>query len=618
MPGLFGFIDRTERSASPQESETLLQAMATAMRLETFQRTELYHTAGVGLGCVHIPRMNPEPQPVWNSDRSCALIWYGEIFELASLRSKLAQTGVDATNSSPAQLLLQLYLAFGDEFAKLLNGTFVIAIWHAQKAELLLINDFLGAQPIYYAHYGNRFAFASLANALLTDHTLPRRIDKIAVGEFISWEMVLGERTFLQDISLLPPGTILKTKDGAVTLNSYWRLHFADEYSLRPREEYLEQFAHLLKQSIQRQAPGQLRVGVNLSGGMDSRTVLGLTGTVLSGPEIRTFTFGLANSDDVLLAGELAQVAQTRHSWHSFNSHFLPGIIDKAIRLTDGMSNCVHFHAMTIVQQQTSEVDLLYTGYLGDTILSSEAPMEWILPYDLKLTRQLCEGLMGYVFPHQDMSEIFTPEFTASTLAPLNDDINRVIDDYRSNLTMSALNHFEVLYNGRRNTRYGNDLLRNYLLCRTPFCDKDFVEFCLTIPPGLRINRTLVKYIIAEHFHPLAKVPWDKTGFPLVECLRNYQEQVKHQLRWHVARIPGMDHIRERKPQPMHTYGTWMRSSLRNWVEELLLTPHALQRGYVRPETQRKLVQQHMAGKDNSREIGVLLSLELWHRMFMD
>ncbi len=618
MPGLFGFVDRASRSSSPQESQTLLQALANAMRLEDFQQSELHSAAGLGLGCVHIPLMNPEPQPVWNEERSVGLICYGEIFEHQKLKDKLATAGVDGSAFSQSQLLLHLYLAFGDAFANLLNGTFTIAIWNGREQTLLLINDFLGAQPLYYAQYENRFAFAALANALLADPALPRKIDSVAIAEFLSWEMVLGDRTFLQDIQLMPPGSLLKVRDGEVTIERYWRLRFADEYSLRPREEYFEQFAHLLKQSIKRQAPMQKRVGVNLSGGLDSRTVLGLVTSIVSGAEIRTFTFGLKKSDDVQLAGELAQVAQTRHSTHEFDPQFLPGILAKGVRLTDGMSNCVHFHAMTVVQEQARQVDVIYSGYLGDTILSSEAPMEWIVPYDLALTRRLCEDLMGYVFVNQPMAQIFTETFAQNTMAAFNADVDAVIDRERANLTMSALNHFEVLYNGRRNTRFGNDLLRNSLLCRTPFCDKDFIEFCLTIPPGLRIGRTLIQHLIGDHFHELAKVPWDKTGFPLVECLRNYRQRVAQQARWHYARIPGLGKYKNRVPRSMHAYDKWMRAPLGSWVEGMLLTPAALQRGYVRPEVQRRLVQEHMAGKDNSRELGILISLEQWHRMFMD
>ena len=128
---------------------------------------------------------------------------------------------------------------------------------------------------------------------------------------------------------------------------------------------------------------------------------------------------------------------------------------------------------------------------------------------------------MGYVFAGHWICVIFLlQDFAHSMIDEFDADIDRVIDDYRANLTMSAINHFEMLYNGRRNTRYGNDLVRNHILCRNALCDKDFVEFCLKIPPGLRLNRLLIRQTIADHFHELGKVPWDKTGLPLVECMR--------------------------------------------------------------------------------------------------
>lgn len=618
MPGLFGFVDRATHSASPEATQALLQKMACAIQLEKFQQSELYSAEGIGLGSVHIPLMNAEAQPVWNADHSRCLIWYGEIFDTPRLVQKLAKQGVNTVGLSQAQLLLQIYETFGDAFVRELNGAFLIAIWNADQRELLLINDFLGQHLLYYTQYNNRVAFSSLANVLLADPALPRRIDELAITEFIFWEMVLRDRTFLQDVRLLPPGSILKVRDGQVCIQNYWQLRFADEYSLRPRQEYFDQFDFLLKQSIKRQAPTTERVGINLSGGLDSRTVLGLVSTILPLKQIQSFTFGLPDSDDVMLAAELARMAGTNHHSREFNAGFLFSIIDKALRLTDGMSNCVHFHAMTLLPEQSQLVDLIYTGYLGDTVLSTDAQMDWIIPYTLKAARHIAIDRMGYVFAGEKVQDILDKEFYTQVGAIYDAEVNECLDENRAATVMNAVNHFEMLYNGRRNTRYGNDLVRNQLLCRNPFCDKDFVEFCLQIPPGLRIDRILIRAILGQSFHSLAKVPWDKTGLPLVECLRDYVERIKQQARWHTGHISGLNHLKERKLHPMHNYDQWMRGPLRPWVEETLLSPLALKRGYIRPEIQKQLITSHMAGKNNAREIGLLLSLELWHRMFID
>ena len=169
MPGLFGFVESRIAVTHPEGSRSLTDAMARAMKLENAQKTELYSAAGVGLGCVHIPTMNPEPQPVWNAAQTRCLVWYGEIFDIQPLRSSLIERGVAAESLNLSQLLLALYETFGASFVGRLNGFFALALWDAQQRELIVANDYLGLQPLYYAHYNNRFAFASLVGALLVE-----------------------------------------------------------------------------------------------------------------------------------------------------------------------------------------------------------------------------------------------------------------------------------------------------------------------------------------------------------------------------------------------------------------------------------------------------------------
>jgi len=137
------------------------------------------------------------------------------------------------------------------------------------------------------------------------------------------------------------------------------------------------------------------------------------------------------------------------------------------------------------------------------------------------------------------------------------------------------------------------------------------------VPPGFRLDRQLIIRALGKAFSSVAKVPSDRTGRPLVTCFRDLRIQAGNQLRWRL-RAAGLKWIPERDYRPYADYDGWMRTVLRPWVEETLLNKRTLERGYFNPEYIHDLVAEHMAGANHARKLGVLLTLELWQRLFID
>jgi asparagine synthase (glutamine-hydrolysing) len=584
--------------------------------------TDLCAAVNGGLGVTRLSASCLTAQVAGDDAAQLHCAFYGEIFDTGSLRRKVQELGYPLANASPAELTLRAYQAFGEEFVQHLNGSWAAALWHLDQGEILLANDHLGAQALYYAHYmagdQERLAFATGVRALLADAHLPRRIDATAIAQVLRYEMPLADRTYLQDVKLLPPASLLRLRAGRLSLRPYWRLGFADVYALHSPQTYEEQLFQCLQQAAHRQLSANLRCGINLSGGLDSRIILGSLTKNIEPANLHAFTFGLPDSDDMRIATELAQISGVAHHSLPLRADFLKEIVESGVRLTDGMNNAVHWHALTLLPSQSQVADVVFTGFMGDTILSSEVKPDWILPYDERLVRQRIDEAFACVFPGRSQQALLTAEFLKQAADSFQQDLAAVLAAAASSLTCDAVNHFEVVQLGRRNTQFGNDLLRSHVACRTIFCDKDVIEFCLKLPPALRLQRQISQSLIANRFRELAKVPWDKSGLPLADCMRDVQVRIAQQIRWQWSKLWGNPQLRVRRNRPMTDYAAWMRRDLRPLIEATLLSKRALARGYLKPEVQRQTVQEHMAGADRSRDLGMLLSLEVWHQLFMD
>jgi asparagine synthetase B (glutamine-hydrolysing) len=166
-------------------------------------------------------------------------------------------------------------------------------------------------------------------------------------------------------------------------------------------------------------------------------------------------------------------------------------------------------------------------------------------------------------------------------------------------------------------TLNGVEVARSRAVVRVPFCDNDLLDFALTIPPGFLFDRYLPKMVLMRHFTRLAQIPIAGTGRPLVFCARDLGVQARDLLAWHLGRV-GLGALAARPRRPYKDYTGWFRGVLRDWVEELLLDRRSLDRGYFRPDYVKQLLPSTPPAPTTPCGSGALLTLEIWHRQFLD
>jgi asparagine synthase (glutamine-hydrolysing) len=616
MPGLVGFI------GDPQRAATLLPQMANALLDESWYEASLEQGDHFGLGRISLNYLKNAPQPIWNESQTICLALEGELFDTNFLKQQLLNAGFLFRSDSTAEFVLRLYEARGEDFVTELNGAFTVAIWDGRSQKLIIANDRLGLHPLYYAHHNGDFLFASGVRALLADPHLPRQIDATAVAQFLTFDYMLNDHTLLTAVKLLRPASLLTFQEGQLNIRPYWTMRYAEHYRPISEEAYLEELIHYLRQAVRRQASGSSLAKILLSGGLDSRILLGfLTEDGLS-EQLSAYTFGIPGCNDGRFAQEIARRRGVPHQFFELKADYLVGLAQKAVRLSDGMQNCVHMHALATLSEGAEDSHIFYKGFLGDAMMGYSTTRLFWADYNRSaqikchLQTHLDQGLL--LFLPTEHEQLFTGPFRAQFADQVMEEYKAAMLASQSNLMADQRNYFDLRQRAPRMTLHGVELTRSRGVTRLPFCDNDLVDFTLNLPPGVRLDRYLIKKALIYVFPDLAKVPYTGTGYPLMPCLRETFMRLNSQVRWRL-RDAGLRSIPPaEKRRPYADYHSWFRTTLRDWMENILLDNRTLERGYFDPAYVKSLVAEHMAGADLAPRLGALISLELWHRQFLD
>jgi asparagine synthase (glutamine-hydrolysing) len=580
-----------------------------------------YGEAGVGLGRVGLPSFGSGAEIVWNRDRTLALVMEGELYDVEAVQRLLGEEDQPVPASvGQAGLLLRLYERFGEPVVERLNGAFAAAIWHVPNRTLVLFNDRLGLFPVYFArtkHGG--LTFASGVRAVVSDPEVDRRVDRVAISQFVVFDHVLDDRTLVDAVRLLPQGSVLTCRDGDVSVRRYWTPRYPEHYDPRPESDYVEQLVQLLSQAVRRQYADGRRTGMLLSGGLDSRLLLGLMGD--ASRDVETLTFGIPGCDDARVASEVASALGTRHSFVELKPDWLLELSEKAVRATDGLGNIVNLHVLAPLEARTQCPDVLFKGFMGDALLGFALKRQMWADCDADTRHRLHLGVhagQGVVnYDQAAQARFFTPSFQSQVKGALCQTYRNGLESSGASQMANQRLFFDLTQRVPRMTLNGVEAARTRTIVRLPFCDNDVVDFALTVPPGFLFERFLARAALIRSAPKLAQIPLAGTGRPLTACARDLLVQGRQLADWHLRRC-GLGWLASRGRRPYKDYDAWFRNGLRPWAERVLLDPRTLDRGYFEPAYVRGLVDEQAAGANHAVRIGALLTLELWHRQYVD
>ena len=241
-------------------------------------------------------------QPMSNPEQSIWIVYNGEMYNFQEERKRLEARGVRFVSTSDTEVILHLYIHYGDDFLLKLQGIFALAILDLRKGEgrerLLLARDPIGIKPLLYTRVGDRFVFASEMKAILASGLVCRNIEPDALRTLITLGSVQQPLTLVEGVRMLPPAHRLIIEGHKERIEPYWHLEVDRVKGLRSRtyDELVDDLAERLKEIVRLQMISDVPVGAFLSGGVDSTLLVGLM-SQLSGSQVKTFSIGFEESD---------------------------------------------------------------------------------------------------------------------------------------------------------------------------------------------------------------------------------------------------------------------------------------------------------------------------------
>jgi asparagine synthetase B (glutamine-hydrolysing) len=356
MPGLVGIVSIN----GDQVSAGLIAAMRDAIRHRDWYKTDDYtNTAGTAaVSRVHLGIIHKDRQPHSAHDGRLKIFLHGEIYN------------DEMANGNVLEYIGHLYEKEGLNFASFLNGSFVIVIVDEAKDIVLVANDRLASRPLFYYGDGRAIYFGPEMKSILLVPSLHRNLNLAAVADFLANGYFSLEHTLIEGLETVDKATVLKITPGGVARHKYWECDFEQGGTDRGREYYQETLAELLRKAVRRCVRTEHTYGVLLSGGYDSRGILGCYLEAKGQRDLHTISWGREEDipeSDCAIAKALAQKLGADHRFYKLTEKVVDDFRD-FIRLGEGLTwwpeSYEVFHR--IREQQGVEIVLRGDESFGD------------------------------------------------------------------------------------------------------------------------------------------------------------------------------------------------------------------------------------------------------------
>jgi len=571
-------------------------------------------------------------QPLTNETGEVTLVFNGEIYNYRELCAGLAARGHRFRTHSDGEAIIHLYEEKGPECVRELNGMFALALWDERARRLLLARDRAGEKPLYYWLHHHTLVFGSEIKSLFEYPGISRTLDPTALAHYFFYGHFPSPRSVYAEIKKLPAAHRMVVEGGQMRIESYWR---PQDYLCPPQHppitrrregELQEELAARLRQAAESRLVSDVPLGVFLSGGIDSSTIVAIM-SELSPGNINSFSvnFPERTFNEEHYSTLVANHFRTRH--HALRAEkpvMLDALLTLADRLDEPVADPAVIPTYLISRFARQEIKVALSGEGSDELFGGYPTYlgarlaEYYLRLPGRVRRQVSRPLLRFLpvsstavpkglflrrflshaekrpaerhhiwfgmFNPSELDQLFAPDWVgphpASSVifAPLE----RVLEGAHPADTLS-----EMLYLDFRLYLEDNLLVkvdRASMACslelRTPFLDHRLIEFAASLPGELKVRRFQLKYLLkkaVERWLPREIVYRQKRGFS----------------------VP---------------IASWMRNELRPLLDETLEEEKLRRARMFNAAFVRRLLEEHWSGKaDNRKTLWTLLAFQLWY-----
>ena len=609
MPGLVAIL-------TPNYDRSIAQnitKMAESMCHEDFYKKDLFHEAPVPFVAarVHLNIVNKVPQPIYNENRTILIIMDGELHARHDPRERLRLAGHIIGSDSDAELLLHLYEEVGEAFVydHNLNGCFLALIHDIRQGKTLIVNDCLGLYRAFYTQDNHTFVIASEIKSLLKYARVSYTPNTGKFHEYFLYDGILSDETLFKEIHRLPPASIWTYRAGAVTKRQYFDFSDLRKNTSLGKAEFDEEVNRVFRTIMPIYARGK-GVGLSLTGGWDTRAELAVISNV--GPALPCYTWcgPYRDSLDVRVARKLTKVLGQEHHVFRIGKDFFDDFSDyahKTVYVSDGSAGIFVSHEIYLNAMVRAFAPIRLSGKCGTQTMSRR-----------------------FFRPKPEIDErVFSGQLLFDIASM--DQCTRCFEERES-----VINVLRWLWASGFGAIEGSQLVG-----RAPYLDKELVLFLFGAPDSYLLGSNVQKYIVEKNCGQLAGVPSDKGAYIRSESFgRNVRLSLLALLYKSLTTLDkaylhfSVPHIFTRMDPFMKctglekvflgfsyldSYRRWLKSELRHFTEGVLLDERTLSRPFFDPEFIKKMTSDHFGNRANyTKEIGKIVSFEIWHRLFVD
>ncbi len=623
MCGVAGILNLNGAPASP----VLLCRMTDAIAHRGPDGEGHYIDAALGLGHRRLAIIDLSPgarQPMSSEDGRYVVSYNGELYNFRELRTELETAGHRFRSRSDTEVLLAAWSRWGEEALDRFNGMFAFAIWDTKEKVLTLARDRYGVKPLYYVRAGSVFLFGSEIKAILAHGALNSELDREGLLEYFTFQNFFTDHTLFKDVRLLPAGTYLRVsaERPAATPMRYWDFHFAEPQRAGSEAEYEEELDRLFRQAVKRQLVSDVDVGAYLSGGMDSGSITALAAHQL--PYIKTFTtgFDLNSASGVELGYD--ERARAEHMSYLFKTEHYEMVL-KAGDMERVMPRLArHIEEPRVGQCYPNFYTAQLAGKFVKVALSGAGGDELFGGYPWRYYRAVVNDDFEhyidkyYVYwqrliPNSSIREVFAPIWSDVKHVWTRDIFRDVFVQHANTLRTPEeyVNH--SLYFEAKTFLHGLLVVEDKLSMahgletRVPFLDNDLVEFAMRVPVHFKLGNLSEVVRINENEPGLKSIKY-------YERTRDGKLILRKAMKKHIPSV-----VTEREKQGFSAPdASWFKGESIDYVRRIVFDDSAQIYRYMDPRSVRKLVQEHLDGRQNRRLlIWSLLSFEHWCQQFL-
>ncbi|MEO0062626.1 MAG: Asparagine synthetase 1 [Pseudomonadota bacterium] len=501
---------------------------------------------GVALGHrrLSIIDLAGSPQPMHSADGRAVIVFNGEIYNYRELRRELADLGAVFHTDGDTEVILAAWQQWGLHCLPRLHGMFAFALYDQQDRTLLLARDRLGVKPLFMAPLADgSMAFGSELKALLAHPLLRREADPLAIEDYLAWGYVPDHRSILKGVEKLAAGhyRLLHLDRPASPPQRWWEVSFADRIGGKTRD--LEaQLLHHLREAVTSRMVADVPLGAFLSGGVDSSSVVALMAEASRDP-VRTCSIGfdVAAVDETAYASQIARLFGTSHESRQVGADQFDAIDALAAMFDEPFADASALPTWRVCQLAKESVTVALSGDGADEALAGyrrqvfhahEERVRALLPAAFRRT---VLAPLGRAWPKADWAprplrakstllalsgsgeegyarslSVIPPELRGSLYAP---DMLRQLGDYRAEQPLVDMMRQAPARSGLDRAQYADlafwlpgDILTKVdrtsmavgLEAREPLLDHRLIEFCATLPEGVRVRGRQGKWLLKQ------------------------------------------------------------------------------------------------------------------------